>query len=129
MRRTEEMFKRFTPIHNKSAVKRVVKERIKPKTLNCVFELFNQYITWASTEEGYVYYYTLNLRWVLYLTYVCHEEFPGMENFCIQKLKKFVNYSTTTSNYKCYDEKEYLKKREIFLKKIKKIEEIFGNKK
>lgn len=124
-RRTDRMFERFTKIHNKLAVKEMIEKRGTPRTFNEVCEVFNVNINWSSTKEGYVHYYTLNLRWILYLTYICYEEFPELVNFCIMKLRKFVYYSSSTVE----NEQQYCIKKNVFLKKIKKIEEIFGNKK
>ena len=123
--RVNHLFERFIKIHNTEAVNLAAKSWKGVYFLEEVFNFFNAHITWSSTKEGYVYYYTLNLRWVLILAYLCYEEFQEYKHIAHSYLVKFVSYSS--SSFRSYERDIYKQKNIFFHKKIKKIEKIFGN--
>jgi len=92
--------------------------------IKTVLNLFNDNIRWAYTKEGYIYYYVLNLRWVISVIYLCYENDKSLDCSSLEKLKKFSGFYVSLFN----EEKErYFKWKKIYEQKIKKIEEIFGN--
>jgi hypothetical protein len=119
----KRFYKRFLDIHNTEETQKMARRNLLFETLPLILNYFNCYIGWARAKEGYTYYYTLNLRWVIGITYIAHEFDHSYDDLCLRKLRNFWEYS----NHLERDEsKRYKRQREIYDKKIKKIEEIFG---
>ena len=117
-------YKKFINMHQNSATKRFPEKLPKSFSLESAYDYINQNITWSSTKEGWLYFYTLNLRWVLGITYLCHEFEPQWEKCCIAALNRYLYFSSGLRGYK---EKRYHKIQHIYERKIEKLKEIFGN--
>lgn len=122
----ERLYKHFLNFHQTEATKKI-EMVVKPPYDNIpkMIDIYNVNIIWNRTKEGYIYYYTLNLRWVYALTMLCHEIYPEKERFCLEKLNMFRHYYSSQL-FTEEDRKQYNKIFAIFGEKIKKMREIFG---
>lgn len=109
---------------NASALKSVNPSEREFYSFDTVLDLFNKHITWAKTQEGYLYYYRLNMRWIFSIAYLCHENDAFYDKRCLYALEHYIEYSHSAMGKA--NEKEYLKWKAIYKEKIKKIKEIFG---
>lgn len=121
----EELFTHFTKIHNTEAIRKICPSKIDFSNIRVIIHIFNERIAWARTKEGYVYYYILNLRWVLGITYLCIKHSMTNYQYCIDALNGYIGYR----NYDLTEEdkKKYYKFKGVYKKRIEKIVEIFGN--
>ena len=126
------LLEEFLNIHETEATKTIRRRVIDYLNLNEAFDIFNKYISWFATYEGAPYYYFLNLRWVIALAYLCHEHSEEYDDFCLGKINEYYNYSigdfgtVPFKNFK-YTREQCQRKYMYYTKKIKKINEIFGN--
>lgn len=122
----EELFTHFTKIHNTEAIRKICPSKFDFSNIRVIIHIFNERIAWARTKEGYVYYYILNLRWILGITYLCITK-HNMTNYqyCISALNSYIGYR----NYELTveDKKKYYKFKSVYKKRIEKIVELFGN--
>lgn len=122
----EELFTHFTKIHNTEAIRKICPSKFDFSNIRVIIHIFNERIAWARTKEGYVYYYILNLRWILGITYLCITK-HNMTNYqyCISALNGYIGYR----NYELTEEdkKKYYKFKGVYKKRIEKIVELFGN--
>ena len=123
LKRIERFRDCFFDKHKSSITKRLLDVRFHD--MHAVLNNINNFI-WRDTEEGYTYWYTLNLRWVIGVAYICHEFDKGYDNLCFKYLYEFINYRNSEA-IKKENEEKYTQKRKFFCKKIKKLEKIFGN--
>ena len=121
----EELFTHFTKIHNTEAIRKVCPSEYDFSNIKHIVHIFNDRISWASTKEGYVYYYILNLRWILGITYLCIKHSMVGYGSCISALNHYIGYR----NYELTEEdkKKYYKFKGVYEKRIEKIVELFGN--
>jgi len=110
---------------NASALKCVNPSERDFSSIKSILGLFDKNIAWVKTQEGYLYYYRLNMRWAFSIAYLCHENDASYDKECLGALENYVKYSHSAINET--NKKEYLKWKAIYSKKIKKIKEIFGN--
>jgi len=116
-------YKHFLKAHNTRSVREKMPKKIDDlETIGDVLNLFNAKISWSNTDYGYSYYYALNIRWVIGISYLCHELYPSLDGRCIDVIEKFLRYH----NSDC-DEDRYNKMKRIYSQKVEKIKEIFGN--
>lgn len=126
------LLKKFLKLHETEATKEIIKCKIDYTNLCEDFDIFNWYISWFATYEGAPYYYFLNLRWVIALAYLCHEHSKEYDEYCLGKINEYYNYSmgdfgtVSFRNFK-YTREQCQRKYMYYTKKIKKINEIFGN--
>ena len=121
----EELFTHFTKIHNTEAIRKVCPSEYDFSNIKHIVHIFNDRISWASTKEGYVYYYILNLRWVLAITYLCIKHSMIDYQCCISALNHYIGYRNY--NLTEEDKKKYYKFKGVYKKRIEKIVELFGN--
>ena len=121
----EKLFTHFTKIHYTEATRKICLSEYDFSNIRTIIHVFNEKIRWASTKEGYVYYYILNLRWVLGITYLCIEHSMIDYPYCINALNKYVTYHYSGLTEE--DRKKYHKFKGVYKKRIEKIVEIFGN--
>jgi hypothetical protein len=121
----EKLFTHFTKIHNTEAIRKICPSEYNFSNIRNIIHIFNNRITWAGTKEGYVYYYILNLRWILGITYLCIKH--NMTNYlsCISALNHYIDYRNTDLTEE--ERKRYYKFKGVYKKRIEKIVEIFGN--
>lgn len=121
----EELFTHFTKIHNTEAIRKVCPSEYDFSNIKHIVHIFNERISWAKTKEGYVYYYILNLRWILGITYLCIKHSMVGYGSCISALNHYIGYR----NYELTEEdkKKYYKFKGVYEKRIEKIVELFGN--
>ena len=121
--RIEDFYKHFLDVHNTRSIREKMPKTLNNyKTIGRILGIFDSNISWAATDYGYLYYYALNMRWVIGISYLCHELYPSFDEICFLFLKKFVNYHMS-----CVDEDKYERTKRIHSLKVKKIEKIFGN--
>ena len=121
----EKLFTHFTKIHNTEAIRKICPSKYDFSNIRNIIHIFNNRITWARTKEGYVYYYILNLRWILGITYLCIEHNMTSYLSCISALNHYIDYRNTDLTEE--DRKKYHKFKGVYKKRIEKIVEIFGN--
>lgn len=121
----EKLFTHFTKIHNTEAIRKICPSVRDFSNIRHIIHIFNNRISWARTKEGYVYYYILNLRWILGITYLCIKHSMINYHYCINTLNEYVDYC----NYELIEKerKKYYKFKGVYKKRIEKIIEIFGN--
>lgn len=121
----EELFTHFTKIHNTEAIRKICPSEYDFSNIKIIIHIFNERISWAKTKEGYVYYYILNLRWILGITYLCIKHSMVGYGSCISALNHYIGYR----NYELTEEdkKKYYKFKGVYEKRIEKIVELFGN--
>lgn len=125
-----ELYERYTNSHLTDAIKEVRKHTTNFASLDAVYDIFNKYINWNGTKEGHSYYYFLNLKWAMEITYLCHEFSKYYDNYCLGKLESYYRF---TDRRTCGSRKNSLYTREqcvalydCYTTKIKKMREIFG---
>jgi hypothetical protein len=121
----EKLFTHFTKIHHTEAIRRIYPNEDDFSSIRNIIHIFNQRITWAKTKEGYVYYYILNLRWILGITYLCIKYSMINYPYCISALNRYIKYRGSGLTEE--ERKKYHKFKGIYEKRIEKIVEIFGN--
>jgi len=128
-KRIFDFYKHFFEIHSTEKTKMLLLMDKKYLFLNLlgILNVINHNITWGLTKEGYLYYYTLNLRWAIGIAYICHEFDSKYDDICLRKANEFVNYRS--SSYLVGIDYKYHKVQKIYKEKIKIMKEIFGNKK
>ena len=100
----------------------------KSRDLQVKFNMINKYILWASTKEGHYFYYFLNLRWAIFLSYIIHEFNNKYDYYCLGKIDEYFDYvSYPFDDADTYKTKGYTRMYKHFSEKIKKIGTIFGN--
>jgi hypothetical protein len=127
-----KLLKNFLEIHKTEETERISKCVIEFNNLYSVFDIFNKNISWYATKDGAPYYYFINLRWVIALTYLCHEHSMKYDKFCLKQIRKYYafcgsNFSTVIFGYFKYNREDCIRKLRYYTKKIEKIEKIFGN--
>lgn len=100
--------------------------------LHDLFDFFNRNIYWYNTVEGGLYYYFLNLRWVIALSYFCHEHSKDYDNLCLEQLNRYYKFSNENASGVYfgsfnYTIEEYRRLYRYYAHKMKKIKEIFGS--
>ena len=121
----EELFTHFTKIHNTEAIRKICPSEYDFSNIRVIIHIFNERIAWARTKEGYVYYYILNLRWILGITYLCIKHNMVGYLSCISALNHYIDYRNTDLTEE--DRKKYHKFKGVYKKRIEKIVELFGN--
>lgn len=121
--RIEHFYKHFLEVHNTRSIREKMPKMLNNyETIGYILNIFNSKISWITTDYGYSYYYALNMRWVIGISYLCHELYPSFDEICIRFLKKFVDYYSS-----CPDKDKYERTKRIYSLRVKKIEKIFGN--
>lgn len=95
------------------------------------FDFINQGITWYTTEEGGYFYYFLNLRWIILLSYIIHEYSEEYDDYCLGQINRYLAFAAPPflqiGLSSKYTSVECRRMYCCYLNKIKKIKEIFGN--
>ena len=131
--RIANLFEHFTDCHQTTAILRIKEKKLDYSDLGEMLDVFNCNIAWNGTKEGYAYYYFLNLRWAIGLSYVCHSFSDEYDDYCLDKINTFQNfcYSFIGKGFMNlgYTERKCTLLHKHYAEKIRKIEELFGNKK
>ena len=126
-----ELYERYTNSHLTDAVKKLREHTINFGSLDIVYDIFNKYIGWGGTKEGHTYYYFLNLKWAMEITYLCHEFSKDYDNYCLGKLEYYYGFSDrrigSYSKKSKYTREQCIALYDCYTRKIKKMREIFGN--
>lgn len=118
----EKYFDYFSNIHCTEEIRAIkAKNNHDFTNLSKTLNIFDRNINWYRSNEGYIYYYVLNLRWAIGVCYLCHEYFPKADKICIERISNFLEF-----HYDYVDDREYFRKHAIYRNKIEKIKEIFG---
>ena len=125
-----DLYEKYIKSHPTYAMKKVKEFTIDFGNLDKVFDVFNYHIGWGGTKEGHSYYYILNMRWVIELSYLCHEFSNEYDNYCLGKIDYYYKFSTKSGySFKKgvrYTRQQFIAHYEFYTKKIEKIKEIFG---
>lgn len=128
--RIAKLFEHFTDCHQTSAILRIKGKTLDYSDLDEMFDVFNRNIRWSGAKEGYGYYYFLNLRWAIGLSYVCHSFSNRYDDYCLEKIQTFRDFCCSFEGKEFlnlgYSERKCTSLRKYYVKKIRKIEELFG---
>lgn len=131
--RIANLFEHFTDCHQTSAILKIKEKTLDYSDLGEMFDVFNHSIHWSGTREGYAYYYFLNLRWTIGLSYVCHSFSNRYDDYCLKKIKNFQGFCLSFRDKGFmnlgYTERKCTLLHKHYAEKIRKIEELFGHSK